>query len=274
MTLWQDIRFALRTLARSPRLAIVTLLTLALGIGANTAIFSIVNAALLRPLPFREPGQLVQLNAALRGLGAQNVGFSVPELDDLRTRTDIFQAISVFWQAPGNLTGGDHPERIEFLAVSPNYFSILSAHPQLGRMFDSRDEGAGFAEAVVLSDAMWQKDFGGDPKVIGRQIRLDNDLYTIVGVMPPEFRDPTPAGAQRVDMWITAGYRTLPFPPPTRGIRFLPALIARLKPGLTFRIGQKGAAAHMPKDIREQLMVPNVRRDKFGKIDESIARGR
>ena len=233
MILWQDIRFGVRTLWRSPRLAIVTLLTLALGIGANTAIFSIVNAALLRPLPFHDPGQLVQLNAGLRGLGAQNVGFSVPELDDMRTRTNIFQAVSVVWQAPGNLTGGDHPERIEFLAVSPNYFSILGGRPQIGRAFDARDEAQGFAEAVVLSDAMWQKDFGGDPKTIGRQVRLDNDLYTIVGVMPPEFRDPIAAGAGRVDMWITAGFRALPFPPADRKFRFLPALMARLKPGVT-----------------------------------------
>jgi hypothetical protein len=148
------------------------LATLTLGIGANTAIFSVVNATLLKPLPFHNPGELVELKADLRGLGAGNVGFSVPELDDLRDRAGIFTAVSVVWPTPANLTGGDHPDRLDALAVSPNYFSILGAQPQLGRLFDARDTADGIAEAVVISDSLWHKGFGGDPSVVGRRIDL------------------------------------------------------------------------------------------------------
>ena len=173
MSLWKDVQFSLRTMRKSPRIALTVLATLTLGIGANTAIFSVVNATLLKPLPFHNPGELVELNADLRGLGAHNVGFSVPELDDLRERAGIFSAVSVVWPGPANLTGGDHPERLEFLAVSPNYFSTLGAKPQLGRLIDSRDTANGFADVVVISDDLWHKEFGGERSVIGRRMRLD-----------------------------------------------------------------------------------------------------
>lgn len=233
MTLWHDVRYAIRTLLKSRGLTIVALLTLALGIGANTAIFSIVSAVLLRPLPFRDPGQLVQIRAEERGSGSQNVGFSPLELDDLRDRAGVFESVSVVWQVPANLTGGERPERIDILAVSPSYFAMLGARPEIGRLFDSRDESEGFAEAAVISDGLWRREFGGDPNVLGRKIRMDNDLYTIVGVLPREFHHPGPATAKPIDMWNTAGYRAAPFPPPKRNIRVLPGLIARVKPALS-----------------------------------------
>jgi putative ABC transport system permease protein len=214
------------------------MLTLALGIGANTAIFSVVNAALLRPLPFREPGQLVQLRADMPGNGSHDVGFSVPDFEDLRDRSGIFGGVTVSWQAPANITGGEHPERIEFLAVSPNYFSLLGTRPQLGRVFDERDRRDGFSEAAVLSDAYWHKEFGGDPNILGRRIRLDNDLYTVVGVLPDTFRPPVPSTTRPIDLWITAGFKANPFPAPSRSIRLIPGLIARLKPGETVRQAQ------------------------------------
>src|ERR1043165_4922948 len=111
-TLINDIRFGLRGLIKRPGFTSIGIVTLALGIGANTAIFSVVNATLLRPLPFDDPDQLVTLHADLRGLGAKNVGFSVPEFDDLRERAGVFSAVSVAYQGPGNLTGGEHPERL------------------------------------------------------------------------------------------------------------------------------------------------------------------
>jgi putative ABC transport system permease protein len=223
---------------KSPRIALTVLATLTLGIGANTAIFSVVNATLLKPLPFHNPGELVELNADLRGLGARNVGFSVPELDDLRDRAGIFTAVSVVWPTTANLTGGDHPDRLDALGVSPNYFSILGAQPQLGRLFDARDTADGFAEAVVISDSLWHKEFGGDPSVLGRRVRLDNDLYTIVGVLPPQFHHPSIPGLHPVDMWLTAGFRADPFPAPQRSLRFIPGIIARLKPGITLQQAQ------------------------------------
>jgi predicted permease len=233
MSLWKDVQFSLRSMRKSPRITITVLATLVLGIGANTAIFSVVNATLLKPLPFRDPGQLVELRADLRGLGARNVGFSVPELDDLRDRAGIFTAVSVVWPTPTNLTGGDRPDRLDALGVSPDYFSILGAQPQLGRLFDARDTADGFSEAVVISDSLWHKEFGGDPSVVGHSVRLDNDLYTIVGILPPQFHHPAIPGLHPVDMWLTAGFRAVPFPAPQRSLRFLPGIIARLKPGIT-----------------------------------------
>src|SRR5277367_922760 len=233
MSLWKDVQFSLRSMRKSPRIALTVLATLTLGIGANTAIFSVVNATLLKPLPFHNPGELVELSADLRGLGAHNVGFSVPELEDLRDRAGIFTAVSVVWPTTANLTGGDCPNRLDALGVSPNYFSILGAQPQLGRLLDARDTADGFAEAVVISDSLWHKEFGGDPSVVGRRVRLDNDLYTVVGVLPPQFHHPSTPGLNPVDLWFTAGFRAVPFPAPQRSLRFLPGIIARLKPGIT-----------------------------------------
>ncbi len=241
MSLWKDVQFSLRSMRKSPRITLTVLATLTLGIGANTAIFSVVNATLLKPLPFHNPGELVELNADLRGLGAHNVGFSVPELEDLRDRAGIFTAVSVVWRTTANLTGGDRPDRLDALGVSPNYFSILGAQPQLGRLFDARDTADGFAEAVVISDSLWHKEFGGDPSVLGRSVRLDNDVYTIVGVLPPQFHHPSIPGLHPVDLWFTAGFRAEPFPAPQRSLRFLPGIIARLKPGITPQKAQLGA---------------------------------
>src|SRR5215469_241166 len=166
MTLWQDVRFALRGVIKARGMTIVALLTLAIGIGANTAIFSIVNAVLLRPLPFRAPGQLVQLGVDLPGVAARGIPFSEPEFEDLRDRAGIFDAVSVAFPAPGNITGGERPERIEIAGVSPNFFDMLGARPQLGRLFDNRDVAEGFAEATVISDGVWHRLFGGDPNIL------------------------------------------------------------------------------------------------------------
>ena len=233
MPVWQDVRFAFRGMIKARGLTVVALLTLAIGIGANTAIFSIVNAVLLQPLPFRDPGQLVQIRADLPGVGAKNVGFSEPEFADLRDRAGIFEAVSVVFPAPANLTGGERPERIEIIGVSPNYFDLLGARPQLGRLFDNRDIAEGFAEAAVISDGLWRREFGADPAILGHKVRIDGDLYTIVGVLPPEFRHPAIASAKAIDLWGTAGFRAAPFAGPVRNARQLPGIIGRLKPGVT-----------------------------------------
>jgi putative ABC transport system permease protein len=251
MIFWQDIRFALRAMTKARGMTVIALLTLALGIGANTAIFSIVNAALLRPLPFRDPGRLVRLRVDLRSLGAQNVGFSIPELDDLRDRAGIFESVCGVWPAPANLTGGEHPARVDFLGVGPNYFELLGARPQIGRLFDKRDVAEGFAEAVVLSDALWKNEFGGDEHIVGKQIRVDNDLYTIVGVLPADFRDPLPASVPKTGLYATTGFRANPFPPPLRKLRLLPGIIARLKPGITLQEAQTRLAAFTDAQRRE-----------------------
>jgi putative ABC transport system permease protein len=230
--LLQDVRYGLRMLVKKPTFTIVAVLTLALGVGANTAIFSIVNAVLLRSLPFRDPDRLVRIYFNNPGVGLRGVRFSVPEFDDLRTQTDVFEEVSVIVLGPTNLTGTKQPEHLEMMEVSPNYFSMLGATPELGRLFGHQDFALGFAPVVVISDALWRRSYGADPGVLGRSLRLDDDLYTIVGVLSPGFRHPGPT-IPAVEVWITCGFSGDPFPAPARGLRILPGAIGRLKPGLT-----------------------------------------
>src|SRR6267378_4513826 len=237
-TIFQDIKFALRVFRKSPAFTIVVVLTLALGIGANTAIFSIVHGVLLHPLPFRDPGALQKVTFNNPGVGLRNVPFSVPEFEDLKARAGVFEDVSVVWPVSVNLTGAKEPQRLELIVVSPNYFSMLGATPQIGRLFGSQDFALGFATAAVISDGLWHRSYGADPNILGHSLRLDNDLYTIVGVLPPDFRHPGKTVAKDVEIWATAGYSADPFPAPARNLRFLPGAIARLKPGITLRQAQ------------------------------------
>src|SRR5689334_25288016 len=236
-TLLQDVRYGLRMLVKKPTFAVVAILTLALGVGANTAIFSVVNAVLLRSLPFRDPDRLVRIYFNNPGVGLRGVRFSVPEFDDLKRQTDVFEDVSVIVFGPTNLTGAKEPEHLEMMEVSPNYFSMLGATPELGRLFGLPDFALGFAPVVVISDALWRRSYGADPGILGRSLRLDNDLYTIVGVLAPGFRHAGTA-IPAVEVWITCGFSADPFPPPARGVRILPGAIGRLKRGLTLSQAQ------------------------------------
>ena len=231
--LTQDLRFALRMLAKSPGFAAVTILTMALGIGATSAIFSLVDATLLHPLGFPHPEELVRIEADLRGINAQDVGLSIPELEDLQ-RSGMFQYVTLVGGGSVNLTGSDQPARIQFQSVTPPYFAVLGVKPELGRVFDPNDKTPGFNLEVVITDGLWKRAFGGDPHILGRNLRLDNDLYRVIGVMPPGFHDPGRTPDERnTDLWAAAGFAADPAPPPARDLRLTLGAIARLKPGLT-----------------------------------------
>ena len=232
-TLFQDVRYGLRMLLQKPTFTLVAVLTLALGVGANTAIFSIVNAVLLRSLPFPQPDHLVRVIFNTPGLGLRDVPYSVPELNDLQTRSGVFEEVTPAVSASVNLTGTKEPERLELMVTLPNYFAMLGATPQIGRLFGPQDFALGFAPAIVISDSLWRRSYGSDANVLGRSVRLDNDLYTIVGVLPPGFRHPGRTLAHDVEVWATAGFAADPAPKPTRDTRILPNAIGRLKPGLT-----------------------------------------
>jgi putative ABC transport system permease protein len=177
---------------------------------------------------------LVKIVANNRGVGAQDIGLSVPELDDLRSRAGVFEQVTVTFPTDANLTGAERPQRLEALVVSPNYFSMLGTSAHIGRVFGPGDEEQGFAEAVVISDSLWARGFGRDPGILGRKVQLDNDPYTIVGVLPPGFRHPGRTRSTDVEIWATAGFKADPFPkPPDRSRRFLPGAIGLLKPGIS-----------------------------------------
>jgi len=238
-TLLHNVRYAARVLRNNTGFTVVAVLTLAFGIGANTAIFSVVNAVILRPLPFPKPEQIVIIRDDLTGRQIEDVGMSVDELKDLQERSGIFDQVSAVWPVDANLTGSDRPERIELLAVSPNYFALLGASAQLGRVFGPEEQQAkGFAEGVVISDGLWKRLFGGDRNILGRKVYADTDLYTIIGVMPPGFRHPGKTLRNDVDMWATAGFSADPFGPPVRAQRMLPGAIGRLKEGINVNQAQ------------------------------------
>ncbi len=231
--LFNDIRYAFRIMRKSPGFTLVIILTLALGIGANTSIFSIVNAVLLRSLPYHDPSHLVKITFNNPGIGLRDIRFSVPEWEDLKARAGVFEEVSVVWVGSTNLTGArQQPERLELLGVSPNYFSMLSASPQIGRLFGPQDFALGFAEAAVISDGLWRRSYGGDPNILGKRLKLDNDPYTIVGVLPAGFRHPGKTVAKDVEVWVTCGFSADPYPKPARNVRVLPGAIGRLKPGI------------------------------------------
>jgi putative ABC transport system permease protein len=156
-SLVRDLRYSLRMLGNKPAFTAAAVLTVALGVGANTAMFSIVSAVLLRPLPFPEPDRLVRIAFNEPGLGLRDVPFSVAELEDLRNRAGVFKDVSTIASASVNLTGAGHPERLEFMVTHPNYFSMLGVTPQIGRLFGPQDFALGFAPVAVISDGLWRR---------------------------------------------------------------------------------------------------------------------
>ena len=236
-----DLRYAVRTLLRSPGFSFIAIATMALGIGATTAIYSVIDATLLHPLPYPNPAELVRVVDDLPGVGAQGVGISVPEWRDLES-SGIFQSAAITGTGANvNLTGTAQPLRLSFKQVTPNYFSVLGVDAQLGRVFDPRDTTPGYNLEVVLSDGLWRREFGADPHVLGKAVRLDNDVYHVVGVMPRGFRDQgSTSNEQNVELWLGAGFAGVPFPPPLRDSRLRSrAVIARLKPGLSIEAAQR-----------------------------------
>jgi putative ABC transport system permease protein len=237
--LWQDARYALRMLRKSPGFTAISVLTIALGIGATTAIFSVVDATLLRPLPYPESQQLVSIQADFPGAGAKDVGMSEPEWQDFQ-RSGIFQYISPTWFDENNLTGSSQPARVRILIVAPNYFALLGVKPQLGRAFNPQDHSPGLIPEVLISDGLWRRVFASDPHILDKSVRLDTDLYKVVGVMPPGFDAPGRKREERnVEVWAATSFYGMPMPDhPPRNRRNLPTAIARLKPGLTILAAQ------------------------------------
>ena len=234
-----DVRVALRVLHKSPGFTAIAVLTLALGIGATTAIFSVVDAALLQPLPFPHSEQLVSIATDLPGIGAYDVGMSEPEWQDLQ-HSGIFEYVSPTWFDENNLIGASQPVRVRIVIVAPNYFALLGVKPQLGRVFDPADHSPGLLPEVVISDGSWRSKFGSDPRILDKSIRMDTDLYHIVGVMAPGFDAPGRSNDERnIDIWAASSFYGAPLlDHPRRAGRNLPTAIARLKPGLTIKQAQ------------------------------------
>jgi len=216
-TVWQDLRYAARMLRSNPGFTAIAALTLALGIGANTAIFSVVNAVLLRQLPYAEPDRIVTVS-----YHHPMLGYNAIHREDFlawRDQTNVFDRVAAYARETADLRGSGEPERLDVALVSADMFSTLGVRPALGRVFTPDEDRAGGAPAVILSYRLWQRRFGADRQVIGRPITLDDKSYTVIAIMPPGFDFP---GEQ--DLWA---------PLASGDNRLILDVIARLKPGVT-----------------------------------------
>jgi putative ABC transport system permease protein len=214
-------------LRKNPGFTTVAVLTLALGIGANATIFSIVNALLIKPLPYRDPERLVIVWDQLLKLGLNQFATTFGNYFDYRDQNQVFDDIAAFHYADFNLTGGDQPERLSGMRVSANLFPLLGVEASLGRTFVADENQPGRDKVVLLSNALWQRRFGADPSLIGKRITLNDESYTVVGVMPSDFRF-TLGSSNLPEVWLPAVLR--PDPGRSSGSLFL---VARLKHGVT-----------------------------------------
>ena len=213
-TTLQDLRYAIRMLARIPGFTAVAVLTLALGIGANTAIFTVVNAVLLEPLPYKDASRLVMVWQDLRARsGPDDEWLSPGNYADLRNAGNVVQRIAVFNGWRPTLLGGTEPEPIPGEQVTHEYLSVLGITPALGRDFTQADDVPNAPRVVIISDALWKTRFGGDRTAFGRSLMLSGDSHEVIGVMPPGFR---PILNQEAELWRPLRLNTAT---PSRGLR-------------------------------------------------------
>ena len=225
-TLWQDLRYALRMLFKNPGFTAVAVLTLALGIGANTAIFSVINTVLLRPLPYEAPDRLVMVWEDDTKGGYPRDTPAAANYVDWRDQNQVFESMAAMADHSFNLTGVGEPERIEGRRVSASLFSLLGVEPYLGRAFSPEEDQPGNNRVVILSHGFWQRRFGSDINVTEKPLTLNGESYTVIGVMPPEFQFPR----REVEMWVPIAFTSQEAA--NRNNHYL-QVVARTKPGIT-----------------------------------------
>src|SRR5262245_16341503 len=251
-TLFQDLRFGVRMLIKQSGFTLIAMLTLALGIGANTAIFSVVNAVLLRALPYPEPGRLVRFWESNPGRGWLEFAASAPNFADWRKQQSVCEQLAAYEFNTFNFTGSGEPERVAALRVTANLFSVLGVAPAHGRDFLSEDEQSGRNHVAILSDGLWQRRFGADPNLIGRQIQLSGESYTVVGVMPPRFQL-----TQGTELWTPLTLVTLDPAGANRSTGHNLSVIGRLKPGVSLAQAQ-ASMDNIARQLEQQYPESNT----------------
>jgi len=242
-TLVQDFRYGLRMLWKSPGFTTVAVLTLALGIGACTAIFSVVDTVLLRPLPYYQPDQLVTVTETLPKMGTDEIGVAAGEYQDYRNQNRSFSEVAAYQSAGFNLTGAGEPLRINAARISASAFPLLQVSPELGRTFTEDEDRTG--KVVVLSHALWQHSYSTDPHVLGKTVKLDEQPYTVIGVMPAWFRFPFDGAplSEMADVWVPIGFDPALLSAENRTREFGVGFIGRLKPGISLTEAQQDVAS-------------------------------
>ena len=237
LSFWQDLRFAVRMLAKNPGFTAVAILTLALGIGATTAIFSIVNSALLRPLAYREPQQLYLVREIVPQLAKfyPTLRANLPDFRIWQKQVHAFAAVAVAESTSADLTGQGEPEVLRGVRASANIFSVLGVRPALGRTFNPVEDDSGHGHVLILTAAFWRDRFHSDPSVVGKSITLDGVPHEIIGILPASLRFPSVLGGAD-SLARLAFFKPLNGPEPyEQGLigEFDFAAVARLKPGVT-----------------------------------------
>src|SRR2546423_2775480 len=256
----RDLRHAARLLWKSPAFTAITLLALALGIGANTVVFSAFNAVMLRPLPYSEPDRLVTGWDSFPQLGVKKIGVTYANFVDLKERSRVFDPLALYVAASNtayNLTGLAGPERVQGARVTADFFRALGVAPMHGRALTAEDEEQGRNHVVVLGYNLWRRDFGGDARVIEQPLKLNDEPYTVVGIMPPGFEFPSgaemPAGQQfasATELWLPL---TIPATPAARNDRTAHSYraVGRLKEGVTVEQAQADTAEIIKRLVEE-----------------------
>ncbi|HNJ43550.1 MAG TPA: ABC transporter permease, partial [Acidobacteriota bacterium] len=229
----QDLRFAFRMLIKNPGFSGVAILTLALGLGANAAIFIVFNAVVLRPLPYRAPDRLVTVWGKIPGNGLEKLSASVPEFGDYRGQTNIFSVLAAYSSIGVNVTGGSDPQRVRSTFATADIFPLLGVTPLLGRPFLPEEDKPGSDDVVVLSYGLWQRRFGGDPNILGQVMTINHQKCTIVGVMPSTFQFPS----AETELWKPIAFTPDQFQVDQRGSHWL-RIIGRLNPGISLAQAQ------------------------------------
>jgi len=257
-TLIRDIRYGFRTLAKNPVFTLIAVLTLALGIGANTAIFSVVNGLLLHPAGIRNPGQLVAIRVKYDKLNLPNIGVSVPDYADFRDRKDAFTSAAIVSEQDFNYTGGEWPERLLGATVSWQWFDVFGVKPILGRVFRPEEDQPQANHEVVLAYGAWKRLFGGDPAIVGKPIQLNQESYQVIGVMGEEFSWPDNA-----DLWAPIGLAPSEF---AEGNRFNESYMAfaALRPGMKFSQASALAQVITSQDIKSDPHGADIKGQGWG----------
>lgn len=250
--MFQDLRFGARMLTKKPGFTLIAILTLALGIGANTAIFSVVYALLLRPLPYHEPERLALLSDKGRAGGRMTISY--PNYSDWRERAQSFEGMASVRSQSFNLTGVEKPAQLRGRMVNWNFFQLLRVHPQLGRLFVTEDDRYGAAGAALISHGMWQEKFGAEAGIIGKKLLLDGDPYEVIGVLPPGF-EYFRADDVFVPIGLVLGMKTGFYAGiMDRGAGYGLNVLARLKPGVTLQQASQemaGISAQLEREYPE-----------------------
>jgi putative ABC transport system permease protein len=233
-TLWQDLRYGARMLLKKPGFTLIAVITLALGIGANTTIFSVINSLLLKPIPFRDAERLVLVwQAQANDPKSRNI-LSAPNYWDWERQNDVFEKMAILDSAGRgyNLAGGGEPERVSGVRVSAGFFDVLGVKPRLGRTFSPEEEQPGKHQVVVISDGLWRSRYNSDPNIIGQTVKIDSENHTVIGVMPPEFE--FSLYSPRRQLWVPVAYTKSDHDRDSNSFMCL----ARLKPGVTVEQGR------------------------------------